>query len=69
MHRITIQYGAPADSEAFEKHYTEVHIPLRLEAAEPAPLRAVTPTRTRRATLPTSSPSCGSTTPMRSRRR
>lgn len=28
MHRITIQYGAPADVEAFEKHYTEVHIPL-----------------------------------------
>ena len=28
MHRITIQYGAPADPEAFEKHYTEVHIPL-----------------------------------------
>ena len=28
MHRITIQYGAPADPEAFEKHYAEVHIPL-----------------------------------------
>ena len=28
MHRITIQYGAPTDPEAFEKHYTEVHIPL-----------------------------------------
>ena len=28
MHRITIQYGAPADPDAFEQHYTEVHIPL-----------------------------------------
>ena len=28
MHRITIQYGAPADPEAFEQHYTEVHVPL-----------------------------------------
>ncbi len=28
MHRITIQYGAPTDPEAFEQHYTEVHIPL-----------------------------------------
>ena len=28
MHRITIQYGAPADPEAFEQHYAEVHIPL-----------------------------------------
>ncbi|KRC66135.1 hypothetical protein ASE12_16055 [Aeromicrobium sp. Root236] len=28
MHRITIQYGAPADPEAFERHYTEVHVPL-----------------------------------------
>jgi uncharacterized protein (TIGR02118 family) len=28
MHRITIQYGAPADPEAFEQHYAEVHVPL-----------------------------------------
>jgi uncharacterized protein (TIGR02118 family) len=28
MHRMTIQYGAPADPEAFEQYYTEVHVPL-----------------------------------------
>ena len=28
MHRITIQYGAPADPAAFDKHYQEVHVPL-----------------------------------------
>ena len=28
MHRITIEYGAPADAEQFEKHYAEVHAPL-----------------------------------------
>ena len=28
MHRITIEYGTPADTEAFEKHYAEVHVPL-----------------------------------------
>ncbi len=28
MHRITIQYGAPADAEAFERHYTDIHVPL-----------------------------------------
>ncbi|KAA1394343.1 EthD family reductase [Aeromicrobium ginsengisoli] len=28
MHRITVQYGVPADPEAFEQHYTEVHVPL-----------------------------------------
>lgn len=28
MHRITIEYGQPADAEQFEKHYTEVHVPL-----------------------------------------
>ena len=28
MHRITIQYGTPTDPDAFEQHYTEVHIPL-----------------------------------------
>jgi uncharacterized protein (TIGR02118 family) len=28
MHRITIQYGEPADAAAFDKHYQEVHVPL-----------------------------------------
>lgn len=28
MHRITIQYGAPADPAAFDTYYTETHIPL-----------------------------------------
>ena len=28
MHRITIQYGAPADPAAFDQHYQEVHVPL-----------------------------------------
>jgi len=28
MHRITIEYGQPADAEAFWDHYTTVHIPL-----------------------------------------
>lgn len=28
MHRITIEYGQPADTETFEQHYTTVHIPL-----------------------------------------
>ncbi len=28
MHRITIEYGAPTDPDAFEAHYTEVHVPL-----------------------------------------
>lgn len=28
MHRITVEYGSPADPDAFEKHYTEVHVPL-----------------------------------------
>lgn len=28
MYRITIEYGAPVDTEAFEQHYTEVHVPL-----------------------------------------
>lgn len=28
MHRITIEYGMPADAEQFEKHYTQVHMPL-----------------------------------------
>lgn len=28
MHRITIEYGQPADAEGFWDHYTTVHIPL-----------------------------------------
>lgn len=28
MHHITIQYGEPADTETFERHYSEVHISL-----------------------------------------
>jgi uncharacterized protein (TIGR02118 family) len=28
MHRITVQYGEPADPATFDKHYTEVHVPL-----------------------------------------
>jgi len=28
MHRITIEYGMPADPEAFEQHYADVHVPL-----------------------------------------
>jgi uncharacterized protein (TIGR02118 family) len=28
MHRITIQYGAPADPAQFDQHYAEVHVPL-----------------------------------------
>lgn len=28
MHRITIQYGAPTDPEAFDQHYAQVHVPL-----------------------------------------
>ena len=28
MHRITIQYGEPADPAAFDKHYQETHAPL-----------------------------------------
>jgi uncharacterized protein (TIGR02118 family) len=28
MHRITIQYGEPADADAFDQHYHEVHVPL-----------------------------------------
>ena len=28
MHRITIQYGAPADAEAFDAYYAETHVPL-----------------------------------------
>jgi uncharacterized protein (TIGR02118 family) len=27
-HRLTIQYGEPADAEVFDKHYFEVHVPL-----------------------------------------
>lgn len=28
MNRITIQYAAPADSEGFDAHYRDVHVPL-----------------------------------------
>lgn len=28
MYRITIEYGTPTDTEAFDAHYTEVHMPL-----------------------------------------
>ncbi|WP_341925838.1 EthD family reductase [Nocardioides psychrotolerans] len=28
MHRLTIEYTAPADVEAFEAHYRDVHVPL-----------------------------------------
>lgn len=28
MHRITIQYGTPADAQAFDAHYAETHVPL-----------------------------------------
>jgi uncharacterized protein (TIGR02118 family) len=28
MHRITIQYAAPADAEGFDGHYRDVHVPL-----------------------------------------
>lgn len=28
MHRLTIDYTAPADVEAFEAHYRDVHVPL-----------------------------------------
>ena len=31
MHRITIQYGAPADPTAFDQHYADVHVPLALK--------------------------------------
>jgi uncharacterized protein (TIGR02118 family) len=38
-HRLTIQYDAPADPEAFDKHYFERHVPL----CRPLPgLRAAT---------------------------
>jgi uncharacterized protein (TIGR02118 family) len=28
MQRITIEYGAPADPEAFDAYYAETHVPL-----------------------------------------
>lgn len=28
MHRITITYTAPADAEAFDAHYRDVHVPI-----------------------------------------
>ncbi len=30
MHRVTITYTAPADPEAFDAHYREVHVPIAL---------------------------------------
>ena len=30
MHRLTIQYGAPADAAQFDAHYRDVHVPLAL---------------------------------------
>lgn len=30
MHRITIEYGAPAHAEDFDRHYADVHVPLAL---------------------------------------
>lgn len=28
MHRITLEYGVPADPAAFDAHYRDVHVPL-----------------------------------------
>jgi uncharacterized protein (TIGR02118 family) len=28
MHRITIEYGVPADPQAFDSYYVETHVPL-----------------------------------------
>lgn len=28
MHRITIEYGRPADADAFDAYYEETHVPL-----------------------------------------
>ena len=28
MHRITIEYGAPADADSFEQYYRDVHVPM-----------------------------------------
>jgi len=28
MHRLTILYDAPSDTDAFDKHYFEQHVPL-----------------------------------------
>src|SRR5260370_35742567 len=44
MHRITIQYGEPADPAAFDKHYQEAHVPL---AAQIPGLRRYTLSRPR----------------------
>jgi uncharacterized protein (TIGR02118 family) len=30
MHRLTIQYAAPADAAEFDAHYRDVHVPLVL---------------------------------------
>ena len=39
MYRITVTYGQPADSEAFDRHYEQVHAPL---AAQLPGLRSFT---------------------------
>ena len=31
MFRISVCYGHPADPEAFDRHYTQTHIPLTLQ--------------------------------------
>lgn len=28
MHRLTVQYGAPDDPDAFDEHYFGIHVPL-----------------------------------------
>lgn len=51
MHRITIEYGAPVDADAFDAHYRDVHVPLvaavpgllRFTAIEPRGLGAQAP--------------------------
>lgn len=51
MHRITIEYGTPADTDSFEKHYAQIHVPLaakipglrRFTTSHPQGLRADAP--------------------------
>ncbi|WP_366927661.1 EthD family reductase [Aeromicrobium sp.] len=64
MHRLTIQYGAPVDPEAFDSHYRDVHAPLALGVPG---LRRLTANRPRLMVADrrsTWSPRCGSTTPI-----
>jgi len=37
--RFLALYETPADPEAFDRHYREIHIPLGVPAAGPAPVR------------------------------